>query len=423
MGDIEIAGVIETEDGLTLRDVDVTLSDGSSINQVMTTGADGLYNFPNLIDGEDYVVTPFNNTEDLNGFTTFDLVLMTQHILGVNELDSPYKIIAADINGDGKVTTSDVVRGRQLILFIIPSLSPDNTSWKFVPKDFIFTNPDDPFDQTIPQILSYPNIESDELNADFIAIKVGDLNNNVETNLIGDDLDRSEKDPMYLMVDDVAVIKGETYTIDFKAKDFKEILGYQFTLEFDENKMQFAGIESGALEMTEGNFGLQLLEKGIITTSWNALKANSIEDETILFSLTFEALDLFELKNAFEISSRFTKSESYQQDGEHLEVELLFEEKEILFPISDGEFDLYSNRPNPFSNTTTIAFVLPDASPVTMTIYDVAGKILKVIEGDYSKGYNEVYISKKDCGNAAGVLYCHLKAGNNSDIKKMILID
>ena len=57
-----------------------------------------------------------------------------------------------------------------------------------------------------------------------------------------------------------------------------------------------------------------------------------------------------------------------------------------------------------------------------MKIYDVSGRILKVIEGDFSRGYNEVSIESGDL-NSAGVLYYQLDTPTDSSTKKMILID
>jgi len=36
---------------------------------------------------------------------------------------------------------------------------------------------------------------------------------------------------------------------------------------------------------------------------------------------------------------------------------------------------------------------LPEAASATITIYDVSGRILNVIEGDYAKGYNKATVS------------------------------
>ncbi|MBK8562412.1 MAG: T9SS type A sorting domain-containing protein [Saprospiraceae bacterium] len=87
-----------------------------------------------------------------------------------------------------------------------------------------------------------------------------------------------------------------------------------------------------------------------------------------------------------------------------------------------GSFDLYQNTPNPFASVTTIGFYLPEATSATLTISDVQGKVVRVIEGDYSKGHNTVNLKRDDFG-AAGVLYYRLDAGSDSATRKMILVD
>jgi hypothetical protein len=42
--------------------------------------------------------------------------MIQRHILGLQALDSNYKLIAADANNDGKVTASDLTDLRKLIL-------------------------------------------------------------------------------------------------------------------------------------------------------------------------------------------------------------------------------------------------------------------------------------------------------------------
>ncbi len=56
-----------------------------------------------------------------------------------------------------------------------------------------------------------------------------------------------------------------------------------------------------------------------------------------------------------------------------------------------------------------------------LTIYDVTGKMLKVIEDDYRKGYHEVIIRNEDL-IASGVLYYQLSVPGYMAVKRMILI-
>lgn len=124
-------------------------------------------------------IVPAKNTNPLNGVTTHDLLLISRHILGIEPLDSPYKILAADANQDGKVTFFDIVTLRKLILGFTDEL-PNGKSWRFIPKSHVFSNPADPFLDVIPDYLEIP--ASNEFYylvepGDFLfrGIKIGDV--------------------------------------------------------------------------------------------------------------------------------------------------------------------------------------------------------------------------------------------------------
>ena len=92
--------------------------------------------------------------------------------------------------------------------------------------------------------------------------------------------------------------------------------------------------------------------------------------------------------------------------------------------INTDGFALYQNNPNPFSELTNISFKLPEAAEAIITVYDVTGKVLKVIEGDYAKGLNAIQIRKDDinCHNT-GVMYYQLDTDHYTATKKMILVE
>ena len=90
--------------------------------------------------------------------------------------------------------------------------------------------------------------------------------------------------------------------------------------------------------------------------------------------------------------------------------------------IGTSEFALHQNEPNPFSSTTEIGFVMPQEADATMTVYDVTGKVITVVHGNYPEGYNTIELSKSDLG-ASGVLYYQLDSGDFTATKKMIIIE
>ncbi len=181
---VTVSGVIRTEKNLTVRNVIVELMDANGqVLQRDTTKANGRYTFTNVTPGLSYTIVPRKNTGFLNGVTTFDQVVITRHILGVQALGSPYKIIAADANGSQTVTTFDLVGIRRLILGITNELPNGVPSWRFVPADFTFPNPDNPFLSTFPEHIEIPNLQGAIDDADFVAIKIGDVNDSVDPQL------------------------------------------------------------------------------------------------------------------------------------------------------------------------------------------------------------------------------------------------
>ena len=403
-----IAGVIETEGAEPVADVDVQLS-GSNQSSMMTTN-DGQYGFA-VTPGGDYTVTPVKDVDPLNGVTTFDLVLITKHILGVQELDSPYKMIAADANKSNSITTFDLVQLRKLILFIDTEF-PANTSWRFVDKAYVFPDPTDPWVEEFPEVINFNNVTADELDSDFIAVKIGDVNGSAQPNFASGAEDRTVTGSLVFDIDDVEIENGELYTVNFKAHDFN-VLGYQFTLNYDRTALEFVEVVP-ALASTE-NFGLTLLDKGAITTSWNENNVN-LEDGEVVFSLTFKANRKVKLSEALSVNSRFTPAEAYKPNGDLLDVDLAFN-GELA-----GAFELYQNTPNPFSAETLVSFNLPQASTATLTITDVSGKVVKVITGEYAKGYNEIKLKRSELP-AGGIYYYQLDTPTDSATKMMLLVD
>jgi len=118
-------------------------------------------------------VYPFKNDNPLNGVTTYDLVLISRQVLGIEPFVNPYKFIAADANKSGSVTTFDVVEFRKLILGIYLDL-PNNYSYRFVDKTI--TLPSNPFSILLPEWVEV-TVPPLGAVASFYGIKIGDVNN------------------------------------------------------------------------------------------------------------------------------------------------------------------------------------------------------------------------------------------------------
>ena len=414
LSSIEPSGVIETEGELEVENVSVNL-DGSTMAPLMTSST-GAFTFGSMsipAAGTSYVVRPEKNMNPINGVTTFDLVLISKHILGTEALDSPYKEIAADANNSETITTFDIVVLRRLILQIDFDFPGTQKSWRFVEAAHTFPNGTFPF----PEVIDASTMQG---GVDFIGVKIGDVNNSASpNNLLGTDT-RSFAGNLVFELEDKRVEAGEQFTVDFKVNDLAKTLGYQYTLGFDNTKIDFVDVETNLTNLEESNFGFTMLEEGFITTSWNNDEGVDLENNSALFSLTFTASETANISELFNINSRYTQAEAYAgtpDDSELYNVVLSFNGE-----VATEKFELFQNTPNPFKGITKIGFNLPEAANTTLKIYDVSGKVLKMMELEGVKGFNSVEINRVQLGSR-GVLYYQLETANHTATKKMILVD
>jgi hypothetical protein len=86
---------------------------------------------------------------------------------------------------------------------------------------------------------------------------------------------------------------------------------------------------------------------------------------------------------------------------------------------------LLTNHPNPFASSTTLEFVLPSASDVEISIYDVAGRrVASRHLNDAKVGPHALpFASIGEDGNALGngVYFCRIKAAGTTVTRKMVI--
>ena len=86
-----------------------------------------------------------------------------------------------------------------------------------------------------------------------------------------------------------------------------------------------------------------------------------------------------------------------------------------------SNFILYQNYPNPFNPSTYISFDLPRNVKVKVSVYDVLGRLVKVlVDGEMPAGKHRIEF--RGDGLPSGVYFYRLEAGDFMDVKKMMLI-
>jgi hypothetical protein len=405
-GSFNIAGTIATEGAANLQGASITLSGAAS--QTATSTANGAYSFVNLVKGGDFTISPQLDKNHLNGVSTFDLVLIQKHILGVQALNSPYKMIAADVNNSKTISTLDLIALRKLILNIDQSFQ-NNTSWRFVDATYQFPNASNPWAAAFPEVVSINDLAANT-TANFVAIKVGDVN--VSAVVSGATAaEVRTAGTLDINAADAALKAGQEYSVEFSAADLKNVQGYQFALNLDKRKVELVDIVYGVAKAE--NFGV-FQSEGIITTSWNQA-ATATAKQGALFTLLLRAKADAQLSSALSLN-RIVSAEAYNSNNDQLDLALTFNK----VAVSNG-FELKQNTPNPFNGETLISFNLAKATAATLTISDATGRILKTVRANYAKGMNQVSLKASDL-NASGVLYYTLEADDFTATKKMILL-
>jgi hypothetical protein len=410
-----VSGELRTEnnDETELANVELLLS--TNMMKQITTNAAGTYLFGELTPNT-YTVKPERNDDPAYGVSTADIVKIQRHILGIETLNSPYKLLAADVNTSRTITAADVSEIRKLILGVTSKFNKV-PSWTFVPKSYNFTDPTSPWDA--PRDAKVSVTGGSKMVENFVAVKFGDVNNSARGHNVAGNTTRSNG-KLHLEIDNNTTVGGELYKVAFKSSDFNNITGYQFTLKFDRQALTFEGIEAGSLNVDESNFGTNRLNEGVLTTSWDSKVAQSADANATLFTVVFRASNKANIGSLLTINGDVTAAEAYDADLNIKDVSLGIRTGKGV--VESGIFELYQNTPNPFEKETAISFRLPEAGNYKLSIYDVTGKVLRVYEKAGAKGLNTISVKKSEL-NASGVMYYQLDAADHTATKRMVVIE
>ena len=380
-----------------------------------------------LQDGSEYCISMKRMEADsckTDGISTIDIIKIRLHLLSKASFTSPYQWIAADIDGNYSISTIDIIHLRRLILDKTTDLPNNNEAWKFVESGFVFLAPN-PLNHFNPADTSYISDYSrvkrvydsvNSLKASFVAIKVGDLTLDADPEC--DDMPYRPDKKLGFGVDDRLLTEGEVYEIAFKARDFSDILGCQFTLSFEDAAIEFVDYQSKAMKLSDANFNFNGVSDGKINMSWDVVNGLSLEDDEELFTMSFKSHHDTQLSEVLAITSEFTNAEAYSSSNYDMGVALKYENKPTL--IRDGVI-LHQNEPNPFDEYTTIRFDLPEAAEVYFNVYDVTGMLQYAIHDNYQKGRHEMNLDLSDI-DASGVLFYELRTSDQIITKKMTLL-
>ncbi|MFZ1703901.1 MAG: T9SS type A sorting domain-containing protein [Saprospiraceae bacterium] len=398
-----VTGSMQTVGGKKLPGVTAVLSNMlPEMVRSATSNEEGNFIFTNVPFLQSYELQAVKNDDHSNGVSTLDLVLSQRHILGIDQLNNPYKVIAADINKDDKINSTDLVELRKLILGLITEL-PNNGSWRFIDAQQTFANVNYPW--PLQEKLFIQHMENDVNNMNFISVKVGDVNISATTNAKENVLEG--RTSFEISAQEIAVDADEVVMVEFTANESVEMHGFQFTMDLKNAELLNIWVDNKAIDASY----VAQLGPNTYTVSWNGL--SPIQSNSIL-TLEVKALKSGNISEMIQMHSNITNAEIYHGAGlETNKLSLKFAN------VSQQGFVLFQNEPNPFQDITNIQFNLPEAGDATLTILDVTGKVLLTRTGTFGKGLQSFQISSTDLSHH-GVMIYKIESGQHSATAKMI---
>lgn len=374
-------------------------------------GSDGCALYAQIPVGAGVVsITPFKDTEPMNGVTALDLVKISKHILGIYPLNSPYSMIAADANRSGSITTFDIVEEKKLIQGIYSEF-PNNTSWRFTSADFIFSNPDNPFQTAFPEFLQIFGVPDTTLVVSFFAIKTGDVDCSALPAFQADADDRSAG--IRLQLPEAVLSPGETTDIALRMGEAGEWLAFQMSLNVDPALLEIESVTPGHLSGMSAS-SVARPQPGMLNLVWFDAMPQVILPDDNLIVLRVRARTQTRLSEAISLDTKQIQPEIYTSGEEARDLQLEF--------TGDGATHssnaIFAPQPNPATAGTSVPLRLEKAETVSMVVTDLSGRQVWSYDAVLDAGAHllEVPATVFPC---AGVYVWRVQAGETSSAGKV----
>lgn len=404
--EVNIQGIVLTEDKLPINKVNLSLTNNTeTFTQV--TGLDGLFSFTAVpvVGLPDYTLSP-EKTDSTNDNTTvniLDRLKILRHIAGIQLLDSPFKILAADVNFDQQIDNQDVAVIDDLI-FGLTRLDP---SWRFIPENFIFVDPTNPFSNPIPNTLFFPQLDAPVGDADFTGVRIGDVNNTR-------DVTKSVAHPVALSFDKAVELNEFEILVPVMAQEnYRQILGWQGTFSYDSQNWIFERIQAG--QLAAENISVSTKDAGYLPFLYASTKmeGESLNPNSQLFGLVFR-------KKSKDIQGIHL---NFGSDKIPVAIYGEIGLKELDLTMSSFQEESSESiyiHPNPGS-VFTVDFLSLPLGKVMLTLRNLQGEIIETWEIENTDGQASITLDLKS--KQTGLYLLTVQAENSIGITRRIIID
>ncbi len=366
-----IRGSVRSENGEYIRFKSILKGPNNYISEQETLEAI-LYSTLRYKGG--YELCLSKNESFLNGVTTADIVKIKRHILEIEFLISPYKLLAADVNRSNTLTGADASEIRRLVLGIVPEFQKV-PSWIFVPKEFVFSgNPLDDLNKFIPSCDSIEIKDKSIEDKNYVAIKMGDVTLNARGDYTGKPHSRKNKSTLTYQT----THQDNNFITDFYSTKNTDIQGLQFSLAYDMNLFEFAGIIDGDIHIDAEQMSLRQIDKGKIHIAWDKNPLDKSDHSSgKLFSILWKKKSNHSAYPILGIDPDGIKALLVDQDLNEISLSLQAKPSD-----NTTQLEIYQNN---LQHNIQIQGNLPNETKATYSVMDLTGRVLftKTIQFDH----------------------------------------
>lgn len=403
---VGITGHINTATNIPVENVLVTLA-GAQLPSKMTT-VDGGYEYADMETGGTYGINPQKNDGHTNGVNTLDLIHIQRHLLGLELFTSPYQYIAADINNDESIKPNDLLALRKVILGV-SDYFPNNTSWRFVDAAHVFVDLTDPLTDDLPSTYDIQNLQAD-MAIDFTAVKVGDLNGDVVPHTFATDgIDTRSLQTFEVTATNRQTTSDQVIWLDVRSAEEALLHGLQGELQL--KGYAVSGITPGRMTIDMNSI---YQTDGKLKISHAEAIGVEVAAQDILFTLELTSTGTSTLSESIKLSQGSISNEAYL--GSNLETaSLLWTWQENVHNENNGQpLEISQNRPNPWTNFTTLNISTQTDGNVNINFFDATGKLIYQKSDYLSAGNYEITLTENEIPVQGLILYEVNQAGQKS---------
>jgi hypothetical protein len=407
-----ISGLVRTKDERPIQGANMQLAKNPAFFDGISDLTDemGNYGFEDLDMSNSYFIQGYKNDDVMNGVSTLDLLHIQKHLLGITPFVALDQFIAADINHSGYINVMDLVGLRKVILAIDTEF-PQNTSWRIGPLPQEMNHS---IISLFDEIAEIEYLESDTNTFDFIGIKVGDLNGDVQLGAQSLEVEYRKDQTFPLLITERELQPDVPCLIEFRADQSLLISGLQFALDL--RGLDLLEFHEGSLPSTAENYSVI---DGVLRFSWSSTEDVKILPGDILLKAMVRPLKKGKLSEMMVLSEHTLQPEVYTDNLNSLHINLVVEKN----GSSSAAASIFAIVPNPANDEAQIHFYLRDQGIAEIRLMDISGRVLHTIKKTYSQGEHKEKIRLSEFCTVPGIMYCQLVSNGFTLTEKLIKLD